>query len=89
MKKITLKNKNTIWTLTLVGSEETVKKATLSGLSAFVDKVSTLDLETVRGAMGLAGILVNEKLLSQEERDTAQSYYNILNEKYRKLSKHT
>ncbi len=89
MKKITLKNKNTIWTLTLVGSEETVKKATLSGLSAFVDKVSTLDLETVRGAMGLAGMLVNEKLLSQEERDTAQSYYTTLNKRYRELSDHT
>ena len=89
MKTITLKNKNKEWALTLVGDELTVKKATLLGLASFVERVAELPLETVRGAMGLAGMLINEKALSQEERDTAQSYYATLNKQYRELSDHT
>jgi hypothetical protein len=89
MKKIILKEKNNVWTLTLIGNEGILKKATLSGLYAFAEKVDILDLETVRGTMGLAGMLANDKVLSQEERDTAQSYYQTLNQRYRELSDHT
>ena len=89
MKQITLKNKKNIWTLTLVGDEVTVKKASLLGLASFVQRVDQLSIEPVRGAMQLAGILINDTELSFEERNTAQSYYNTLNEKYRKLLDHT
>ena len=89
MKQITLKNKKNIWTLTLVGDEVTVKKASLLGLASFVQRVDQLSIEPVRGAMQLAGILINDTELTLEERNTAQSYYNTLNEKYRKLLDHT
>lgn len=89
MKNITLKNKKDTWTLTLVGNEEVVKKAALFGLASFVERVAELPLETIRGAMGLAGMLINEKILSPEERDIAQSYYTTLNKQYRELSNHT
>ena len=72
-----------------MGDEVTVKKASLLGLASFVQRVDQLSIEPVRGAMQLAGILINDTELSLEERNTAQSYYNTLNEKYRKLLDHT
>lgn len=89
MKQITLKNKKDIWTLTLVGDEVTIKKATLQGLASFVRRAQKLDIEPIRGAMQLAGMLVNDIVLSKRERARAQSYYTILNEKYRELLNHT
>lgn len=89
MKDIKLKNKKNVFTLTLVGDEHTVKKAALLGLAAFVKKVKTLDVETVRGPMGLAAMFVNDPILSEKDRKVAKAYYDAFNARYREVAKHT